>query len=498
MRIEAAHDLATLLGGHARLGAGETRAVTTLASDSRLVRPGAAFFARPGLTVDGAAFVEDAVRAGAVAVVRPGPASLRVRGDGVLEVAVTDIAACLRDAAVRFHGDPSASLRVVGVTGTNGKTSVTHFVAAALQAVTGRPCGLLGTLGYGLYGALHTGLHTTPDLLDVQARLAEVRDAGASHAAMEVSSHALDQGRVAGVRYHTGVFTNLSRDHLDYHADMDAYALAKRRLFETAGLEHAVLNLDDAAGRAFREAIAGRVPVLGYTLEDAEGADIRGRLLGMDAGGFHLAVTTPWGEGEIRSRLAGRFNAENLLAALGALGAQGLALAPVLAALSEVAPPPGRMQAFGGGELPLVVVDYAHTPDALATALAALRPQCSGRLWCVFGCGGDRDRGKRPQMGEVAVRLADRVLITDDNPRTEDGERIVADILAGIPGAAPAVQRDRAAAIAMAVADAAPGDVVLVAGKGHEPYQEVGGVRRPFSDADCVRAALALRGGGEA
>ena len=494
-RAIAERRLGELLRGHAVIDTRSERGIGDLASDSRSVRPGTLFFARAGRQVDGADFISTALGAGAPAVVREGPAGVRLLDGGGVEVRVTDLGACMADVACRFHDDPGAAMKMVGVTGTNGKTSVSHFIAAVLHRDS-EPCGLLGTLGGGLYGDLSAGLHTTPDVLAVYASLAGMRDAGATHAVMEVSSHALDQGRVRGVCFDTAVFTNLSRDHLDYHADMQEYGRAKRQLFETDGLRHAVLNLDDAHGRELARGLAAGVALLGYALDSSADAAVRGEILSLGVDGLRLVVTTPWGDGEIHSRLAGRFNAANLLAALTTLGALGLPLARILDGLSQVPAPPGRMECLGGSGQPLVVVDYAHTPDALATVLAALRPQCDGRLWCVFGCGGERDRGKRALMGEAARRLADRLVVTDDNPRGEDADGIVADILAGMDTAGVEVERDRAAAIAMAVAEAKVGDIVLVAGKGHEPYQEVAGSRLPFSDVAAVRAALARDSGG--
>ena len=473
-------------------------AVHALRSDSREIEPGDLFFARAGGRIDARRFIDEACEAGAAAVVYEGEERPRRHSRGAWLLPVVDLPACLGRAAARFHGHPSQALEVVGVTGTNGKTSVTHFVAQALARIHGTEsrCAVLGTLGYGCLDRLAPAPLTTPDPITLQRRLAELRDAGVRQVAMEVSSHALDQGRVAGVVFTTAVFTNLTRDHLDYHRDMAAYAGSKRRLFESEGLRFAVLNLDDAFGLRLRRDVAASVGVLGHRLaEEQEGAarsprghpapEITSRLVRLDASGLEMWICTPRGEGVLRSSLLGRFNARNLLGALAVLLSLEVPLELTCRALSEVRPVKGRMQCLGGGErAPLVVVDYAHTPDALESALRALREHSRGRLWCVFGCGGDRDRGKRPRMGAVASALADSLVITDDNPRGEDGGRIIDDIRAGVGRDGPiVVERDRLAALRFAVEHAANEDVVLVAGKGHETWQEIGGVRRPFDDA---------------
>jgi UDP-N-acetylmuramoyl-L-alanyl-D-glutamate--2,6-diaminopimelate ligase len=360
-----------------------------------------------------------------------------------------------------------------------------------LCASSARRCAIIGTLGYGFPGALDPSLHTTPDWITLHRLLAEFLAQGAAYVSMEVSSHALDQGRVNAVAFDVAVFTNLTREHLDYHRDMETYGNAKAALFAFPDLKYAVINVDDAFGRALIERVRGRLMVLSYGLA---GGDVRALALHPQPEGLILRVATPLGEAEITSALLGRFNAYNLLAALATLLALGMDLAEAVARLGQVRPMAGRAECFGGGRRPLVIVDYAHTPDALAQVLHALREHAKGRLWCVFGCGGERDRGKRPEMGRIAETLADEVILTDDNPRREDPERIIADILAGMH-AAPRVLRDRRAAIAHAITGAAPGDIVLVAGKGHEDYQQVGEERRPYSDRDTVRGLL---GGAEA
>lgn len=381
---------------------------------------------------------------------------------------------------------------MVGVTGTNGKTSVTQWIAQALCA-RGRKCAIVGTLGNGFPGALVPGPNTTPGAHVLSEFLPESVRQGAQACAMEVSSIGLHQNRVAGIRFDVAVFTNLTRDHLEYHKTMEAYAAEKARLFDWPGLGCAALNLDDPFGRELAAKLKGRVRTIGYTLEDRSGADTVLRATGFaetDGGlGFTLdgiRCTAP---------VVGRFNASNLLAVIGALLAGDESLVDAAAALQHIAPPAGRMQPLGGAGEPLVVVDYAHSPDALEKVLMTLRATATGRggrLVCVFGCGGDRDPGKRPQMGAIAERLADRVVVTSDNPRGEEPQAIIGAILAGMESA-PTVEPDRAAAIAQVVAEADARDVILLAGKGHEPYQEIAGVRLPFSDLDNAKSALAGR-----
>ena len=480
-------------------------AVRGLQSDSREVGPGDMFFARTGSCFDGRRFIDAACESGAAAAVYQGEGEAKRHPSGAWLVPVADLPASLGRAASRFYGNPSRALRVVGVTGTNGKTSVSHFVARAMAQIHGDSavCTVLGTLGYGSLDRLERASLTTPDSISVHRQLADMQGAGARQVAMEVSSHALDQGRVAGVRFHAAAFTNLSRDHLDYHRDMSTYGRSKRRLFESEGLAFAVINLDDEFGRSLLTDVPETVRLLCYRLAGGGAAqelaefrsrlEITGRLMRADASGLEVGIHTPWGEGVVRSPLLGRFNAENLLAALAVLLTLDVSLEAACRALSAVEPVAGRMQCLGGQErTPLVVIDYAHTPAALERALHALREQSRGKVWCVFGCGGNRDPGKRPQMGAVASRLADSLVITDDNPRNEDGWRIVEDIRTGIPETSVVrIERDRREALRFAVEHAASEDIVLVAGKGHETWQEEGGVHRPFSDEAEVSRLLA-------
>lgn len=472
--------------------------MTGLATDSRLVRPGDLFLARAGHQAHGGEFVDQAIEAGAAAVAADidGEVVRQVVRGGVPVFGIPGLAELIGAIASRFHGHPSHALEVVGVTGTNGKTTVTRLLAHVLHRPDrGRVCGLIGTLGYGLPGALEAGPHTTPDAVALQARLAALRDAGATHVAMEVSSHALAQYRVDGVRFAVAGFTNLSHDHLDYHGDMVTYGRVKRRLFLQPGLRGGLINADDPFGRKLLTESPGMARLWSYGLEAEHGPLVLGANLCLGDQGLDLEVRTPWGDGHLHSPLLGRFNASNLLAAAGLSGALGLPMDEVLGRLGEVTGIPGRMEAVRGpAGRPLVVVDYAHTPDALAQVLTALRAHTKGRLWCVFGCGGERDRGKRRPMGEAAERGADQVVVTWDNPRGEEPGDIVGQILGGMDQPQRAhVERDRGKAIAHAIDAAGQDDLVLIAGKGHEEVQIVGDRRLPFSDREEARRRLARR-----
>lgn len=463
--------------------------IRELTLDSRLVRPGDLFLAVPGLKVDGRDHIADAIAHGASAV------AYEVEGAKVLPftdiplIPVKGLIAQLSEIAGRFYGEPSRQLQLLGVTGTNGKTSVTQLVAQALDLL-GQHCGLIGTLGTGFYGSLKSGRLTTPDPIAVQATLSDLRKAGARTVAMEVSSHALDQGRVSALAFDVAVLTNLSRDHLDYHGTLQAYADAKARLFAWPSLKCRVLNLDDALGRE----LAGRSQesrLITYSLHDPA-ATLYCREATFDDSGARATLVTAQGERSLRSGLLGRFNLSNTLAAVGALLGMDYPLDDILKVLPVLEGPAGRMQRLGGGHRPLVVVDYAHTPDALEQVLQALRPHAKGQLICLFGCGGDRDSGKRPLMAAVAERLADRVLVTDDNPRSEAPLSIFEEIRAGfVHPDAVAFVAGRGVAIAQAIAAAGVDDVVVLAGKGHEDYQEIHGQRMPFSDLNEADLALA-------
>jgi len=464
--------------------------VTGLSLDSRVLRAGDAFFALAGAQAHGLAHAERALAAGAAAIVYepPLPAALRAPHGAI---AVHGLRRQLGTIASRFYQAPSQAMTVIGVTGTNGKTSTVQLLAQAL-ARAGRCVGSIGTLGAGLHGALVAGERTTPDVLQVHRLLAQMREQGATHIAMEVSSHALAQGRVDALAFRVAVFTNLTRDHLDYHGSMASYGAAKARLFAWPGLRAAVLNLDDAFVAGLQRVLAADVRVIGVSARGAATATVAAENIDADHDGLRFALRIGNARMAVSSALVGRFNVDNLLAVAGVLHALDWPASDIATTLSALQPVPGRMSRVGGGERqPLVVVDYAHTPDALAQALASVREHARGRVLCVFGCGGERDAGKRPQMAAIAEAAADAVIVTDDNPRGEAGDAIVADIRAGFARPqAVRVERDRARAIACAIAAAEPGDVVLIAGKGHEPYQEVAGQRLPFDDLAVAQAML--------
>ena len=476
-----------------------TLQISGLVQDSRAIHAGDAFVAIAGFGAHGLKFVAQARDAGAAVVLFEPPMPdefASVVDAGLPLVAVPGLRARLGAMADAFHDAPTRAMTTVGVTGTNGKTSTVQLLAQA-WTLRGRTAGTIGTMGAGLYSNVVPTGFTTPLVLQLHALLAQLRDDGADAVAMEVSSHALDQGRVDGVHFRVGMFTNLTRDHLDYHGTMDAYGDAKAKLFAWPGLEAAVINLDDDFGRALHAQVRdrGQVRALGVSSRGAQDAALRADDIVPDLSGLNFTLRIGDDAHPVRSPLLGRFNVDNLLVVGGALHALGETPAGVAELLSRLQPVHGRMNRLGGdGRRPLVVIDYAHTPDALEQALASLRAHAGAKLICVFGCGGDRDTGKRPQMAAIAERLADVVVVTDDNPRTENGDAIVADIVAGFVNAAAAViERDRGAAIARAIGMAGAHDIVLVAGKGHEPYQDVNGVQHPFDDTDTARAVLEAR-----
>ena len=485
--------LQELLQGNPTLPAGFNPVLQGLSADSRALRAGDAFVALAGASTHGLRHAAQARAAGASVILfePPAPAS---DAPGADAVSVPGLRARQGELADRFYGAPSQALAVAGVTGTNGKTSTVQLLAQALT-LGGGVAGSIGTLGAGLHGQLVAGERTTPDVIAVHRLLAEMRDAGATHVAMEVSSHALAQGRVDAVAFRVAVFTNLTRDHLDFHGSMAAYGAAKARLFDWPSLQAVVVNLDDPFGAGLLARAPRGARRIGLSSRGHADAVLRAEAVTLAPEGLHFDLVEGDARQPVASPLLGRFNVDNLLAVAGALRALGWSLASIAETLPRLAPVDGRMSRVGGRDgQPLVVVDYAHTPDALEQALASLRAHTPGRLTCVFGCGGERDAGKRPQMAAIAEAGADRIIVTDDNPRREDGDAIVADILSGFarPGHVQ-VQRDRALAIAAALAGADAGDVVLVAGKGHEPYQEINGVKHAFDDLRVARAQLEAR-----
>jgi UDP-N-acetylmuramoyl-L-alanyl-D-glutamate--2,6-diaminopimelate ligase len=467
--------------------------VLDLTLDSREVRAGSLFFALRGRRSHGLDFASAAAARGAGAVLwDPADAAGReapTDPTGQCYFApVPGLKRLLGRIADRFFGWPSSHLRVVGITGTNGKTTSAYLLAQSLERLKSNAA-YIGTIGWGRIDALQVPTHTTADVVTVHRQLAQLRAAGVRDVAMEVSSHALDQGRVDGVRFHSAAFTNLSRDHLDYHASMQAYGAAKARLFAVDGLQHLIINIGDAFGREMVAGYGGRVPLTAVWVGDCDSASAADRSLYASdvmpgVHGLAMQIGGSLGSRQVRTQLLGRFNAENAVIVLGCLLAMGVSLDDAAAALECCRAPPGRMEVIESlrRDKPTAVVDYAHTPDALAKALGALREHCRGELWCVFGCGGDRDAGKRPLMGAVADEMADQIIIADDNPRSEDPQRITDAIAAAITHHAVRVIHDRGEAIATALNTAAVNDMVLIAGKGHEDYQIYGETRRSFSD----------------
>lgn len=471
---------------------------TGLSLDSRKVKPGDLFLAYPGAAADGRHYIAQAIEKGAVAVFREDGSTKTVEWqEKVPIIAIKNLGEQVSGIAGEFYDHPSKAMEVMAVTGTNGKTSVTHLLAEAFTRL-GKLGAVIGTMGSRVgFEPYNTDFKTTtPDPITLQAILRQFKDRGVNVVAMEASSHALHQHRLAAVSVGVGIFTNLTRDHLDYHQSMENYAEAKRFLFEMPSLRLGVFNGDDPAGAAWAKLFQHRYPSCAYMLQEAHplGVDqlVRAGSPHFLSTGFRCDVETPWGKGKLTSSLLGRFNIQNMLAVLAVLGLKGYSLETILPVLAALKPIRGRMQILGGepGE-PLVVIDYAHTPDALEKILNASREHCRGKLTCVFGCGGDRDKGKRPIMGKIAERYADRVIITDDNVRHENPLQIVKDILAGcVRPDTMRVLSDRREAIQTALKEAVSGDVIVLAGKGHETYQIVGDRSWPFSEEAVVLEIL--------
>ena len=524
--------LSTLLSGFIPISAEWDIPVYGIAQNSHAVQAGDVFFACRGHETDGRRYIDEAISKGAIAIVanthpnegltkgcRYYPVDNNAKNNSAQTsvnnqtdianqnnfdtnakkiplIAIDDLQGKLGILASRFYNHPSQKMSVIGITGTNGKTSTSQFIAGSLQSL-GKPCGVIGTLGYGLFNQLSPGNLTTPDAVALQTWFDTFLHQQAQAVAMEVSSHALALKRVSGIQFSIAVFTNLTRDHLDFHGDMQQYGDAKRKLFEMPGMKQAVINADDEFGKKLLLNLHRRISVVAYSIDN----DVEKRV-GLPAdiplvyatdiechpNGINAMIHSPSGHGKLQSPLMGRFNLSNLLAALSVLSMMGVEFNQALTVLNQQQGVSGRLQVIKCSNGVIAVIDYAHTPDALQHALLALREHCRAHLWCVFGCGGDRDRGKRPLMAKIAERYSDEVVITSDNPRHEDPMAIISEIIEGLSSPDKAkVEVDRRLAIEYALRSAKAGDVVLIAGKGHETYQQIGDERLPFNDVEIVK-----------
>jgi UDP-N-acetylmuramoyl-L-alanyl-D-glutamate--2,6-diaminopimelate ligase len=485
--------LSTLLENAYKIPKELERDITGLTLDSRAVQAGDLFFAFPGLQLDGREFIAEAVSKGAAAILAEADSQEVTFLKNIPVIPIKNLKFKIGAFASVFYGQPTQSLRIIGVTGTNGKTSCTYFIAQALAQLN-IPCGIIGTLGSGLLGNVQPTGFTTPDAITLQAIFANLLAQGAQVVAMEVSSHSIDLGRIEGIPFEVAIFTNLTRDHLDYHGDMETYGNVKKRLFDNPYVNHAVINADDAFGATMLSALKETKNLLSYSVSPSATIvpQITADQIRSNTKGLSARIATPWGEGGIQLALMGQFNLSNILAVTAALCLLDIPLDEVLQCMSNLKPVPGRMETVGDLEdAPLVVVDYAHTPDALEKVLLALRQHVPGKLYCIFGCGGDRDKGKRPIMGKIAEQCADVVILTNDNPRHEDPTQIVADILAGISQPEQViVQHDRSKAIQDIIQCAVAGDGIVVAGKGAETYQQIGDSKIPMNDGEIVKKSL--------
>lgn len=468
-----------------------------ITADSRQVTEAGLFVAYPGETQDGRRYIAQAVTQGAKGVLYEASEAAAFELDlqneeAVAYLAIKGLKQQVGEIAAEYYSNPTKKCDVIGVTGTNGKTTVTQWLAQAYAHLE-QNSAVIGTLGYGSLGSIKATGNTTPDAIVLQSMFAELVAEGSTLVAMEVSSHGLAQARVEGVVFDVAVFTNLSRDHLDYHKTMAEYGATKRQLFEKRGLNGAVINWDDDFGREMAaDLMAKGERVLTYGFKSAtHTAHVQGEIISLNNAGLHLKVAHNDKTFDVKANVIGQFNAENILAVVATLISQGVSKEQIVGAIGEITPVAGRMQQLGGESAPLVVIDYAHTPEALEKVLESLQGQCNETqaVWCVFGCGGDRDKGKRAQMGEIAEALADHVIVTSDNPRSESPMAIIEEIKQGLQGQYW-IEEDRKKAILQAIQIAGAGDVVLVAGKGHENYQEIAGIKMPFSDEAVAQLGL--------
>lgn len=484
--------LSQLLQGLLPLSNQDDVKVTGITSDSRKVNTGDLFIAYKNSAVMD--YVESAIDSGASAVVAEVDQLPDIPKYNVPVISLPQLTAQAGLIAARFFGHPTHDMNVIGITGTNGKTTVSYLIAQASSLIGLGKSGLIGTLGYGPFDQISKGPNTTPEPVTLQNIFANMYQDGVDLVAMEVSSHGLDQYRITGVEFDIAVFTNLSRDHLDYHQTMESYAESKRRLFSDYLIRKAVFNLDDEYGHKLADEFQNKMQLVGYTLASGRQYDfpvVSANVVSNKPAGLTLDVSSPWGKGLLQSDLIGDFNASNLLASLSALCMAGVSFSDALSNLSKCSSIPGRMEYFRQEGMPLVIVDYAHSPEALRQALRALQSQTSGKLICVFGCGGQRDKGKRAEMGQIAETYADHIFLTNDNPRDEDAETIIEDIIGGIKDQSRVIKElDRRKAIRLAIHSASEDDVLLIAGKGHEDYQEIAGVRYPLSDRSIVKQVL--------
>jgi UDP-N-acetylmuramoyl-L-alanyl-D-glutamate--2,6-diaminopimelate ligase len=487
--------LSVLLESICQISTENDKAISGLALNSRLVKPGDLFFACKGTHLDGRQFIDEAIAKGASAIIAEADTdNIYFSSKNTIPIiSIPHLNRHLGFIVAKYYGDPAKYITMIGITGTNGKTSCSHFIASALNYLNIN-CGVIGTLGNGLYGNIQPGDLTTPDVITLHATLANFLRLGVKAVAMEVSSHSLDQGRVNGIPFTVGVYTNLTRDHLDYHGNMQTYGDVKKRLFDNPLTQHVVVNQDDALGREIIEKLAGYKDIVAYSTTKPTKTSVPvvyAENVKLTMQGLNAIVRTPWGGGELDSAVIGDFNLSNVLAVLATLCMLNVSFQDALQSLSKLKSVPGRMQVFGGYEQPLVIVDYAHTPDALLNALKALRQHCNQKLYCVFGCGGDRDKGKRPMMAKIVEQYADYIILTDDNPRHESPEIIITEIMDGfIEPKKIKVQHDRSKAIADTIQSAVPGDCILIAGKGAEAYQQIGDKKFVFSDIQKVQESL--------